>query len=139
MEEVGDLLHLGLLHATTGKRVGADANSTRDGSALIALNGVLVEGDVREVADLLNLGAGEAEGTEIPEDEVVVRARGLELVVVREEGLGDRLRVEGVSGGGSEDVRRRTYAGVGDDLGGVVLEGLGVDLLEGNSDTGDGL
>lgn len=94
MKEVGDLLHLGLLHATTREGVGADTNSTGNGSALVALDGVLVEGNVREVADLLNLGAGEAERAEIPEHEVVVRARRLELVVVREEGLGDRLWVD---------------------------------------------
>lgn len=32
-----------------------------------------------------------------------------------------------------------THSGVGDDLSSVVLESLGVDLLEGDSNTSDGL
>lgn len=38
-----------------------------------------------------------------------------------------------------EEKPSETRLGVGDDLSGVVAEGLGVDLLEGNGNSGDGL
>lgn len=73
-----------------------------------------------EYTHLLDLGAGEAERSEVPQDEVVVRALGLELVVALEQLRGDRL-------------------GVLDNLSRVLAEGGGGSLLERNSDTGDGL
>lgn len=92
VEEVGDDLHLGLLHRARGEGVHADAHATGHGRRLVALDRVLVECDVCEVADLLDLGTGEAERAEVPEDEVVVGATSLELVRVRVEDLGDGLR-----------------------------------------------
>jgi len=91
VQELGDNLHLGLLHTPRSEGVGTDTASTGDHGRLVAGNRVLVESDVSEVADLLNLGSREAEGTEIPQDEVVVRTVGLKLVVVRDEDLGDGL------------------------------------------------
>ena len=41
-----------------------------------------VDRDPSHVADLLNLGAGELERAQVPQDEVVVRAVRLELVPV---------------------------------------------------------
>ena len=52
-----------------------------------------VDGDAYEVAELLELAASEAEGAEVPEDEVVVRAGRLELVVTRNELLAEGRRV----------------------------------------------
>jgi hypothetical protein len=86
----------------------------------VSSNGVLVEGNVSGVTDLLNLGSGETKRSEIPEDQVVLGTVGLELVAVLEEDLGHGV-------------------GVGSDLLGVGLErGVG-SLLEGDSNTGNGL
>lgn len=83
-------------------------------------NGVLVEGDVSGVTDLLDLGSGKAKRSEIPEDQVVLGTVGLELVAVLKEDLGHGV-------------------GVGSDLLGVGFErGVG-SLLEGNGNTGNGL
>jgi hypothetical protein len=81
---------------------------------------ILVERNVRQITDLLDLRAGQTERAEVPEDEVVVRAIGLKLVA-----LGGELGSDGPA--------------VGDDLGSVLLESGGSDLLEGDGDTGDGV
>ena len=83
-------------------------------------NSVLVEGNVSCVTDLLNLGSGKTERSEIPKDEVVLCSIGLELVAVLEEDLGHG-------------------DGVGSDLLGVGLERWVGSLLERNGNTGDGL
>jgi hypothetical protein len=75
---------------------------------------------VRKITDLLNLGTGEAKRAEVPENKVVVGTVSLELVALRGE-----LGSDGPA--------------VGDDLGGVLLEGGGSDLLERDGDTGDGV
>lgn len=72
------------------------------------------------VTDLLDLGSGKTDGSEVPEDQVVLGTVGLESVAVGEEDLGH--------GGG-----------VGSDLLGVGLEGGVGGLLEGNGDTSNGL
>lgn len=77
---------------------------------------------MRKVANLLNLGPGESEGPEIPKNEVIVGTAGLELVV---RSVGEERGGEG--------------SGIGDNLGGVGLEFGRGNLLEGNSDGGDGL
>lgn len=120
VKEIGHNLHLGLEHTPTRQRVGTDTHSTGYRRTLVTRDGVLVEGDMSEIANLLNLGSGQAERSEIPQDEMVIRSRSLQLVVVREQDFGDRL-------------------GVGEDLGRVVSECLRVDLLESNGDGGDGL
>ena len=72
------------------------------------------------VTDLLNLGAGEAERSEIPEDQVVLRSIRLKSVVVFEQHFGHS-------------------SGVDSDLLGVGLEsGIG-GLLQGDGDTSNGL
>ena len=120
MQEIGDDFHVLFDHTSGSERVGTDSNSSGDGSTLVSGNGILVEGDVSEIADLLNLGSGQSERSEIPEDEMVVGSGSLKLVVVREEDLGDSF-------------------GVGEDLGGIGSESGSVDLLEGDSNTSDGL
>jgi len=75
---------------------------------------------VEEIADLLDLGASEADRSEIPEDKVVVGALGLKLVALRDESLSEGLRV-------------------GDDLLGVLLPLGRRDLLEGSGDGGNSL
>lgn len=143
VEEVGNLDHLGLLHRSRSKSVGADADTTGNDSGLVARNRVLVEGDFGEVTDLwykrtrvgqlngsakrrdgktnlLDLGTGETEGTEVPEDEVVLGTRSAELVIVLHELGGDGLRVL-------------------DDLSGVLLERRRGGLLEGDGNTSDSL
>lgn len=53
MEELGDLAHLLLAHRPRGQGVGADTDTAGDGRGLVTRDGVLVEGDVRKVADLI--------------------------------------------------------------------------------------
>jgi hypothetical protein len=72
------------------------------------------------VTDLLDLASGQTQGPQVPEDQVVVGAICLELVVVARKDLGDG-------------------ASVCDDLLGVGLESRVCGLLESNGDTGDGL
>ena len=79
-----------------------------------------VDGDADDVAELLELAAGQTKRTEVPEDKVVVRARSLELVA-----LGDELLAEGLR--------------VGDDLLGVRLPRRLSRLQEGGGNAGDGV
>ena len=72
------------------------------------------------VTDLLDLGSGQTQRTQVPEDQVVVGTISLELVFVAGQDLGD----------GSS---------VGNDLLSVCLEGGVGSLLECNGDTGNGL
>lgn len=72
------------------------------------------------IADLLNLGSGHTDRSQVPKNQVVLCSIGLELVSVTDEDLGH--------GGG-----------VGSDLLGVSLESWVGSLLERNGDTGDGL
>lgn len=73
-----------------------------------------------QVADFLDLGTGQADRTEIPKAEMVLRALGLELVALLDELIGE-------------------CAAVLDDLRGVSLECGVSGLLECDGDTGDGL
>lgn len=82
--------------------------------------GRTVDGDPELVAELLELAARQAEGPQVPEDEMVVRAARLELVAVPDELLTER-------------------ASVRDDLLGVRLELGRACLEEGGRDRGDGL
>lgn len=75
---------------------------------------------MNKIANLLNLAASQLEGTEIPQDEVVIGTAGLESVLVLDELRGQCL-------------------GIGNDLLGVGLEfGLGSEV-EGCRDGCDGL
>ena len=83
--------------------------------------GVLtVDGDADKIAQLLELAAGQAKGTKVPEDEVVVRTGRLELVAA-----GDELLAKSLS--------------VGDDLLGVRLPRRLSRLQEGGGNAGDGV
>lgn len=93
MQELGNGLHLGLLHAARGQSVGADADSTWSGGRLVSRDRVLVECDVSQVADLLNLGTGQAKRAQIPKDKVVLGPIGLQFVVVGQEAFGNGLYV----------------------------------------------
>ena len=52
-----------------------------------------IDGDADEIAELLELAAGELERAKVPENEVVVGAARLELVVLTDEGLSERTGV----------------------------------------------
>jgi hypothetical protein len=99
-----------------------EREKSRKGRLTVTSDGVLVDGDVGEVADLFDLGSGQTKRPEVPEDQVVVGSARLELVVrtVLHDGRGEGL-------------------GVLDDGGGVLLELRRGGLLEGDGDTGDGL
>jgi hypothetical protein len=120
VEEVGNLLHLGFLHGSGSQGGETDSDTTGNLGRSVTGDGVLVDGDVCLVTDLLDLGTGQTQGSEIPKDQVVVRTVGLELVLVAEQNLGDG-------------------SGVGDNLLGVSLEGGVGSLLQRNRDTGDSL
>jgi hypothetical protein len=136
VQELGDLLDIRLDHGSGGQSRGTDTDTTGDErrrcvvsehartndtrQRTVTGNGVLVEGDVSGVTDLLDLGTGQTKRAEIPEDQVVLCTVGLQLVTVLEEDLGHGI-------------------GVGADLLGVGLEGRVGSLLEGDGDTGNGL
>ena len=52
-----------------------------------------VDGDPHEIADLLDLTAGETEVAQVPENKVVVGAIGLKLIAVGDERLSERASV----------------------------------------------
>jgi hypothetical protein len=80
----------------------------------------LVQSDVSQIADLFDLAAGQLEGSEIPQVQMILSAIGLQLVAALDELLSQHLRVL-------------------DDLGSVRLEaGLG-GLLQCHGDGSDGL
>lgn len=137
VEELGDLLDVGLVHVTRGQGRGTETDTTRNLGRGVARNGVLcriglargkpvneakrtVNGDAHEVADLLDLATSEANGAKIPEDEVVVSAAGLELVAVGNEGSSES-------------------PSVGDDLLGVLLPLGGCNLLQSSSNSSNGV
>lgn len=60
VQEAGDSLHVDLLHAPRGQGRGSNPDSSGDGSTLVSNNGILVEGNVGDVTDLLDLGSSEA-------------------------------------------------------------------------------
>ena len=120
VEELGDDDHLVGAHRPRGDRSRADTDTAGRRGRGVTDDGVLVERDAGQVADLLDLGAGQPERAQVPQVEMVVRAVGLELVALLDEGVGDGARVV-------------------DDGDGVLLElGLGR-LLERDGDAGDGL
>ena len=93
VQELTDRLHVLLGHATRREGVGANTDTTRDHSRRVAGDSVLVERNVHKVTKLFDLRTGEANWTQVPEHEMVVRALGLEAVAVRHELLGNSLRV----------------------------------------------
>lgn len=120
VQEFGNLLDIFLLHASGGKCCSTKTNTARDLSGGITADGILVDGDTDVVADLFRLGASEAEGAQVPEDEVVVGTVSLQTVTLGEE-LGGQ------------------HTSVGYDLLGVRFPGRLSDLEEGGRDAPDGL
>lgn len=120
VQEVANLDKVGLLEGARGQGRGSETNTTGSDGRDITADRVLVEGDLGNVADALDLGAGELEGAKIPEDQVVVRTVGLDLVAVADQVGGKGLRV-------------------GNDLLGIELELGAGGLLEGNGDGGNGV
>lgn len=120
VEELGNLLHILLLHRSGSQGRGTNSDTTGHEGRSVTGDGILVEGDVSSITNLLNLGAGQTNRPEVPEDQVVLSTVSLEPVTVLEQ--------DGSHG-----------SGVGPDLLGVLLEsGIG-SLLEGDGDTGDGV
>lgn len=120
VEELGNLFHILLLHRSGSQGRGTDSDTTGDEGRSVTGNGVLVEGDVSGITNLLNLGAGQTDRPEVPENQVVLSTVSLEPVTVFEQ--------DGSHG-----------SSVGADLLGVLLESGVGSLLEGDGDTGDGV
>lgn len=116
----GNALEVLLTHTTGGHGGGTDADTAGGQGRLVTGDGVLVAGNVDLLKDSLNTGTVQALGAQVQEDHVAVSAVGDELVA---EGL--ELFLKGL--------------GVLDDLGLVLLELGGVNLLQGNSQGSDGV
>mmetsp|Transcript_19357 Transcript_19357/g.51379 ORF Transcript_19357/g.51379 Transcript_19357/m.51379 type:complete len:382 (+) Transcript_19357:191-1336(+) len=78
-----------LLQPAARHRGGPDAAAAGVPRGEVARDRVLVERDVCRVADLLHLVAGDPERAEVPEEEVVFRAAGLERVALGDEEVGE--------------------------------------------------
>ena len=116
VQELSNRFEIIFFHAPRGKGCSTETNTTRDLSGGITTDGVLIDGDANDVADLFRLGASEADGAQVPEDEVVVGALSLQTVTLAVE-LGGQ------------------YTSVGYDLLGVRLPGGLTDLVKGGRDT----
>lgn len=113
-QDAGDFLHLGGAHAEGGQGRGAETQAGGvPGAVGVEGKGVAVEGDTGFADGGLSLAAGEAEGVDVEDAEVVIGAAGGDLAT----SLGE---------GGSESL------GVLNDALGVVLEGRGVGFFEGD-------
>lgn len=93
VDEVGNLDKVGLGETTRSERAGADADAAGHEGRLVADDGVLVEGDVGKVEDLLGLGAGQAVGAQVEEEQVVLGTARDELVAELDEARGDGVAV----------------------------------------------
>lgn len=120
VDVAGNALEVVLTHTTGRHGGGTDTDTARSESGLVTGDGVLVAGNVDLLENGLDTGTVKGLGAEVNEDHVAVGTVGDELVT---EGL--ELVLEGL--------------GVLDDLGLVLLELRGVNLLEGNSQSGDGV
>jgi hypothetical protein len=94
-----DLLEVLLVKAARRERGCAHADARGDERRLVAGDGVLVHREARELADALDARAVEPGGTEVDEDEVVVRPARNERLARAEERSRERLRVR-------DDLRR---------------------------------
>jgi len=117
---VGDALKVGLAETTRSHGRGTNAETTGGKGALVARNSVFVAGDVDLLKESLNAGTVKAEGAEVDENHVRVGT-------ARDESVAESLELVLES------------LGIRDDLLLVGLE-LGANgLLEGNSESGDGV
>ena len=112
------MLEVGLEELAGGEGRSADADAAGGDGRPVAGDAVLVEGDGNGVAGLLELGAGDALGLEVPQDKVVLGTAGGDLHAHGGELVGEGL-------------------GILADLLGVDLELGGHDLLELSGDAGD--
>jgi hypothetical protein len=119
VDVTGNALEVLLAHTTGGHGGSTDTDTAGGQGRLVTGNGVLVASNVDLLEDSLNTGAVDL-AAKVNEDHVAVSAVGHELVA---EGLELGLKSLGVL----------------DDLLLVLLELRGVDLLEGNSESGDGV
>lgn len=120
VQELANLDKVGLLEGAGGQGRGTKTDTAGGDGRDVTADRVLVEGDLSHVTDALDLGAGELKGTEIPEDQVVVRTVGLDLVAVANQLGGKGL-------------------GVGNDLLGIELELGAGSLLEGDGNGSNGV
>ena len=93
VEEFADLPEILLCAAPRGHGRGPHADTSRRQSRGVAVHCVAVQGDGGRLADLLNFGAGEAVGPQVPKQEVIVRAIARQLVALSHKGLCQRLGV----------------------------------------------
>jgi hypothetical protein len=110
VQQLADRAHVRLAHVARRERGRAEADAARRLRGRVARDRVLcthasarrpwphrerrtVDGDPDEVAQLLELRAGQLERAQVPEHEVVVRPVRLELVAVAHERLRERARV----------------------------------------------
>ena len=93
-DEVTDERHVVFLEASggSGGRTYADT-AGNEGTLGIVGNGVLVDGDINFVKALFEFLAGDVHGTEVNEEEVVVRTAGNEVEAFCEKSLFKRFRV----------------------------------------------
>ena len=92
-QKVGDDDEILLDETARGHRRSADADAARGQRAGVAEDGVLVQSDVKKVAQVLHLASSQAERTQIPEHQVVVGAAGDEAVALGHESFAARLGV----------------------------------------------
>lgn len=110
-----------LLVQTTGSHGrGTDTDTTGNHGRLVTGNSVLVGGNVDQLEDTLNTGTVNALGAEIDQDQVGVSAARGHLVAKLGESIGKGLAV-------------------GQNLVLVLLEGLGLGLLQGNGQGSNGV
>src|SRR6266849_3005261 len=73
----GDLLHLRFVHAARGHGRAAEADAAAlHGGQGIERNGILVYGDAGAIEGFFGVGAGDAAGMDLDQEEVIVRAAG---------------------------------------------------------------
>jgi hypothetical protein len=80
VDQIRNLDKVGLVEAPRCQCGSSDADTAGSEGASVTSDCVLVEGDVSHVEELLGLGAGEAEGSQVEQDQVVLCAVGDELV-----------------------------------------------------------
>lgn len=120
VDVASDALELFLAHATGGHGGSTDTDTARGQGRLVTRDGVLVASNVDLLKNSLNTSTVQALVTEVNENHMAVSSVGDELVTELLE-----LSLQGL--------------GVLDDLLLVLLELRGVNLLEGNGKSGDGV
>lgn len=120
VQEIRDKLDVRLEHVSRGDCGRAETNTTWHLCGGVTGHGILVDRDANNVAELLELAAGESQRAKIPENKVVIGTVGLQLVPVGNEFLTEGLRI-------------------GDDLLSICLPCGLSGLQESGGDTGNGV